>query len=102
MSTMLDKMKDILDKMSGESSEEVDPDEPVESGSPLELAVEQALLSLNEIIIFGDYGRSAECAREARQAFEIISALSEKFKEQTRMMEVLSTPASELRDELRG
>ena len=89
MSDMLDKMKDLLDGV-----KEVSPTEEVEenTGPPLEEAVAKALYSLNEIVLYGEYGRSAQCAQEARTAIEVITALKAKYDEQTVIMEALQNP----------
>ena len=49
---------------------------------PLEAALERALHSLKEISIYGSYGRSAECMREADATLEALNAYKAKWLEQ--------------------
>ncbi len=96
MSEMLDKMKEILNGTAEHTAEE---EVEENTGPPLEEAVAKALHSLGEIVIFGDYGRAGECAREARDALVVIAALKEKYDEQQRIMDALQNPAQPEEDE---
>jgi len=89
---MIKKLKEMFDK-SGMGSEE-SAEEVVEPQPPLEAAIERALFSLNEIYIFAEYGRTAEAAREAKEALDVITALKQKWDEQNAIMEALSNPES--------
>lgn len=72
------------------TEEAVAPEEAEEPKLPMEIAVERALFSLGEIAIYGSYGRSAECAREAQEAFDIITEIKTKYEEQNRIVDILS------------
>lgn len=97
-----DMMKKIKEMFGGEApvdgAEQVDEVEPT---PPLEEAIERALHSLSEIAIYGTYGRSEECAREAQEAYDIIKALKEKYDEQNQIIDALSgrLPTPELESE---
>ena len=88
MSEMLDKIKDLIEQADGIEAE------VTEAIPPLEEAVDKALYSLNEIILYGTYGRSGECAREAQEALDTIKILKEKYEEQNRMMDILTSKES--------
>lgn len=87
MSEMLDKIKDLLNQPESEVEFPVE-----EQKLPLEEAVTKALYHLDEIRIYGTYGRAGECAREATEAYDTIKALWEKFQEQNAIMEALQKP----------
>jgi len=84
---MLKKLRELMG--GGEHPEEVQVEEPPAT-PPLEEAIERALYSLSEIAIYGSYGRSDECAREAQEAYDIVKALKDKYDEQNKIMDVLS------------
>ena len=85
---MMKKLKELFGEHPSEETQEQEP-EP-EPQPPLEAAIERALYSLSEIAIYGSYGRSDECAREAQEAYDIVKALKDKYDEQNKIMDVLS------------
>ena len=87
MSEFLDKIKEKLD--SGDI-DGTDDDENLPSRPPLEEAIDHAIRSLDEIAIYGSYGRASECSREAADALVVIKALKEKYEEQQKIMDILS------------
>ena len=94
MSEMMDKIKDILDKAGADTSsfrEKIDypEDEPL---PVLEEALMVALYSFQEIKIYAELGRTAECQREASEALEKLKELSVKWQEQQRVMDALTAP----------
>jgi hypothetical protein len=90
MSDMLDKMKDILDKMNQETPEE---EAEQNTGPPLEEAVAHAINALGDIVLYGEYGRADSCATVARDALIVVRTLKEKYEEEVRIMEALrNTP----------
>jgi hypothetical protein len=97
MSEMLDKIKEILEKhnvdTSGLDDEEREVTEEVKNSiGPLEEALYRALYSLEEIRIYGQYGRAAECSREATECLDKLTKLRDKWIEQTQMMDALTAP----------
>jgi hypothetical protein len=97
MSEMLDKIKEILEKHNVDTSGLDDEEREVaiaeqEPIGPLEEALYRALYSLEEIRIYGQYGRAAECSREAADCLEKLTKLQEKWVEQTQMMDALTAP----------
>jgi len=91
MSEMLDKIKDLLDHQDDTSTDE----DVIEQLPPLEEAVAKALYHLDEIKIYGTYGRSGECVREATEAYDAVKALWEKYLEQQAIMEALQQPEAQ-------
>jgi hypothetical protein len=88
MSEMLDKIKDLLDHPDPESGDEGEK----EMLPPLEEAVAKALYHLDEIKVYGTYGRAGECVREANEAYDAIKLLWEKHQEQQKIMDALQQP----------
>lgn len=87
MSEMLDKMKEL--------AEAEQPEEEV--GDPMDLltgAIDRAIEALETISIYGQYGRSDECAREAVEAGSFVKRLKMKYDEQVRLIEILKSPAN--------
>lgn len=91
---MLKKIKEML----GEDDPSLE-DMIEEPTPPLEEALERALYALSEIVIYAEYGRSKEAAREATEALEALNMLKTKWIDQNKIMETLTTPASELNKE---
>ena len=94
MSDMLDKMKEILDKEIAK-----DIEKPEDGVPPLEQAMNRAIFSLGEILLYSGYGRPQEAAREAKEALEVISEIKKKYDEQNAIMEALSNPPEENQDD---
>jgi len=92
-SEMIKKMRDLLG-----NEVEVEVEDTV-SRPPLEEAIDRALYSLKEIQILAEYGRKQECVREASEAFEALTLLKEKYIEQNKIMEILSTPVENINDD---
>ena len=88
MSDMLDKMKEIL-----EQTEQGEIEKPIDGVPPLEQAMNRAIFSLGEIILYADYNRPQEAAREAKEALEVITEIKKKYDEQNAIMEALTKPA---------
>lgn len=84
---MLKKLKEIFDDSELPDEPQIEEQPTI---APLEEAIERALYSLSEIAIYGSYGRSDECAREAQEAYDIVKALKDKHDEQTKIIDVLS------------
>jgi hypothetical protein len=87
MSEMLDKIKDLLNRPESEIEHPADPVLP-----PLEEAVVKSLYHLDEIKVYGTYGRSNECVREANEAYDAVRALYDKYLEQQKIMDALQRP----------
>lgn len=97
MSEMLDKIKDILEKHNIDTStlddeEREVSDEVKNAVGPLEEALYRALYSLEEIRLYASYGRSQECVREATECRDKLTALRDKWIEQTQIMDALTAP----------
>lgn len=90
MSDMLDKMKEIL-----EQTEQGEIEKPIDGVPPLEQAMNRAIFSLGEIILYADYNRPQEAAREAKEALEVITEIKKKYDEQNAIMEALTKPAGQ-------
>lgn len=84
---MLDKIKDLLNQTDKEVEFEKEPTLP-----PLEEAVTKALYHLDEIKVYGTYGRAGECVREATEAYDLVKALYDKYLEQQAIMDALQRP----------
>ena len=98
MSEMLDKIKEILEKHNVDTAGLDDEEREVkiaeqEPLGPLEEALYRALYSLEEIRIYGQYGRAEECSREATECLAKLKICQEKWVDQTAMMDALTTPA---------
>jgi hypothetical protein len=87
MSEMLDKIKDLLNQPPKEIEYPAEPVLP-----PLEEAVTKALYHLDEIKVYGTYGRSGECVREANEAYDAVKKLYDKYLEQQAIMDALQRP----------
>lgn len=62
---------------------------------PLEAALERALYSLKEISIYGSYGRSSECMREADATLEALNKYKAKWLEQNPQLAIPEIPEDE-------
>lgn len=97
MSEMMDKIKDILEKAGADTSsfrEKIDypEDEPM---PPLEESLMVAMYALEEIKIYAQLGRTAECGREATEALDKLKELATTWQEQERVMDALTKPVEE-------
>jgi hypothetical protein len=54
---------------------------------------DQALYSLNEIMIYGTYGRTDACVAEAQRTIEILTDLRTRWEGQNKLIEILSDRA---------
>jgi len=80
---MIKKMRELFDQEEATDIDSIDVVDTYEDPTPpLEAALERALHSLKEISIYGSYGRSAECMREADATLEALNIYKTKWLEQ--------------------
>ena len=82
---MSDKIKDMIER-----GEVPDVEIKEEARPPLEEAIDLAIFTLGEIVLYATYGRAGEVLREAKEALEALKILKAKYEDQEKMMDILS------------